>query len=111
MKFIETLCGQIVNIDEIAYLEHECSEKGDHYYSYVYLKNGKQLDLLDTVDTFDDDNHFMHRISGEHIIHMHKILAQKLCMGDFDILGNGELEEYIWEQFMKSFKRNTAVDK
>ena len=116
MKFVEVFCGQIVNIDEIAYLDHEWHDSG-HISSYMYLKDGTRLEFLEIFREFTDLEGNIHPMNIAHLIDLHKI-SIRVIHNYFPYytccLTSQKLEENIWHIFMNEYfvnKEKPVIDK
>ena len=51
MKFIKTICNNLINFDDVYKIVYELYEQ-DRYYSYFYLRNGEKHDVFDWPEIF-----------------------------------------------------------
>ena len=104
MKFVETMCGNWINVDEISYFIHRPEGKKERYYSYVVLKSGKEFDLLDFPDKYGTKEKEDIEFSCMEAIKFH-MYAIHLLDGDYCTYRNDKLNDDVWTLFDAEIER------
>jgi hypothetical protein len=104
MKFVETLYGQLVNIEDISMIDHDGNETLDKVYSYLILKNGDKICFLDLPDSFEDKHGKEYKFDGDHLISLHRHAIDVMCRNCYFVLKLDDLMDWAWEKFTEEFQ-------
>lgn len=101
MKFLETLYGELINVDEIAKVTTELHEQLGIYFSYVWLKNEEKIDFIEFSKTFNihKNGKVIKEIKPETNLcfFMTKKALEYILITNSLILSNEEVQEHAQE--------------
>lgn len=111
MKFVETLNATFVNVNDICRIGHQYHEGTKRYYSYIYLRDGEELDFLDVIDFFEDEDGERHNFNCDHLISWHRHATQILCEIENGVITLDDLMEKSWLLFIEEFQNKIKKKK
>lgn len=107
MKFLQTINGNFINVDEILKIEHVLCQisKRDRYYSYLTLKDGSREDFLDVPDEFGTEDGKYRLFSEDFIILWHQIVLEDILNSHHGLILIDDVMEDTWPILMKAIMR------